>query len=173
MKAAVMLNTQNQTAPAPLHRCNIIVDSNTHRPDLFAAQLPETGDTALVSEAMLPQIRAVATLIAAMRHSFDTTSPNVFTEEADWFAARIIVLGVRRFHLDITMLPILNLANQRAQAFAAALKLPFVPAQMRMSLHAGRPANLLIVETEHHLASAGNIVADSLALAARLPKIFG
>ncbi|WP_107928361.1 hypothetical protein [Neisseria animaloris] len=173
MKAAVMLNTSNQSNPAPLHRCSIIVDGNTHRPDLFSLQLPETAGTALVSEAMLPQIRAVAALIAAMRHDFKQPSPNVFTEEADWFAARIIVLGVRRFHLDITLLPMLNLANRRAQAFAAARKLPFVPAEMRMSLHAGRPSNLLIVETECHLVSSGNIVADSIALAGRLPKFSG
>lgn len=40
-----------------------------------------------------------------------------------------------------------------------------------MSLHAGRPANLLIIETEHACPISGNIVADSLALAHTLPAI--
>ena len=95
----------------------------------------------------------------------------MFTEEADWFAARIIVLGVRRFHLDITLAPMLHTANRRAQAFARARGLPFAAAEMRMSLHAGRPANLLIIETEHTSPCSGNIVADSLALAHTLPAI--
>lgn len=89
------------------------------------------------------------------------------TEEADWFAARIIVLGARRFHLDITLLPMLQTANRRAEAFARSRNLPFTAAEMRMSLHAGRPANLLIVETEHTIDNMG-IVANSLKLAKQL-----
>ncbi len=169
MKTAALHTAQTQ--PAALHRCHLIVDGNTHRSDLCATGLPQT-DGIQVSEALLPQIRTVATLIAAMRHDFDSHSPDVFTEEADWFAARIIVLGVRRFHLDVTLTPMLKLANRRAAAFAARHKLPFVPAEIRMSLHAGRPANLLIAETELSLSDCGNIVANSLALKNRLP-VFG
>ena len=156
---------------APLHRSHLIVDGNSHRTDLCRHPLPEGKQAALISEALLPQIRTTATLIAAMRHDFSQASPDVFTEEADWFAARIIVLGVRRFHLDITLAPMLHTANRRAQAFARARGLPFAAAEMRMSLHAGRPANLLIIETEHACPSSGNIVADSLALAHTLPAI--
>lgn len=166
MKTAALHTAQTQ--PAALHRCHLIVDGNTHRSDLCATGLPQTGGIQ-VSEALLPQIRTVATLIAAMRHDFGSRSPDVFTEEADWFAARIIVLGVRRFHLDITLTPMLKLANRRAAAFAARHKLPVVPAEIRMSLHSGRPANLLIAETELNMNDCGNIVANSLALKNRLP----
>lgn len=166
MKTAALHTAQTQTAA--LHRCHLIVDGNTRRSDLCAAGLPQTGGIQ-VSEALLPQIRTVATLIAAMRHDFDSRSPAVFAEEADWFAARIIVLDVRRFHLDVTLMPMLKLANRRAAAFAARHKLPFVPAGIRMSLHADRPANLLIAETGLSLSDCGNIVANSLALKKCLP----
>ena len=158
------------THPAQLHRCRMITDGNSHRPDLCNGRLPDSQE-ALISEALLPQIRTVATLIAASRHRFEHNSPAVFTEEADFFAARILVLGVRRFHLDITLLPMLKTANQRAQAFAQARNLPFTPAEIHMSLHAGRPANLLIIETEHAMTAQGSLIADTLAFAAQLPRL--
>ncbi|STZ75804.1 hypothetical protein [Bergeriella denitrificans] len=170
------MNTATQTRitpsaqTAPLHRCRLITDGNAHRPDLCDGSLP-AAQSLLVSEALLPQIRTVAALIAAERHRADSRSPSVFTEEADFFAARILVLGVRRFHLDITLLPMLKTANRRAQAFARARKLPFTPAEMHMSLHAGRPANLLIIETEHEMPECGGIVANSIAFAAKLPTL--
>ena len=167
MKTAQAIRTTTDTAV--LHRCHMLVDGNAHRPDLCLETLPAGFAETLVSEALLPQIRTTATLIAAMRHDFSQASPAVFTEEADWFAARIIVLGVRRFHLDITLTPMLQTANRRAEAFARAHGLPFTPAEMRMSLHAGRPANLLIIETEHASSHAG-IVANSLKLAKTLPQ---
>lgn len=153
-----------------LHRCRMVVDGNAHRPDLCTGVLPQpTG--ALISEALLPQIRTVATLIAAQRHDFSRKSPDCFTDEADFFAARILVLGVRRFHLDITLKPMLKAANQRAQAFARKHNLPFEPADMQMYLHSNRPANLLIIETETEIAATGNLIADSMAFAARLPRL--
>ncbi|UOO81106.1 hypothetical protein LVJ83_08970 [Uruburuella testudinis] len=166
MKTAIQTANINNADTAVLHRCHMIVDGNIHRPDLCIATLPADSNN-LISEALLPQVRSTATLIAAMRHDFNHASPDVFTEEADWFAARIIVLGVRRFHLDITLTPMLQTANRRAEAFARARGLPFTPAEMRMSLHAGRPANLLIIETEHQPSQNG-IIANSLALAQKL-----
>ncbi|MCP1660394.1 hypothetical protein [Neisseria perflava] len=162
----------HHTAPqaAALHRCHLITDGNAHRPDLSNGTLPAAPEN-LISEALLPQIRTVATLIAASRHDFSRRSPDVFTEEADFFAARILVLGVRRFHLDVTLLPMLKIANQRAAAFACIHKLPFTPAQMRMSLHADRPANLLIIETEHEAEPCGSLIANNLAFAAKLPVL--
>ncbi|MFV2030634.1 hypothetical protein [Neisseria sp. S1] len=166
MKAAT-LKTLPQTEP--LHCTHLIVDGNSHRTDLCQTTLPATtGEHPMISEAMLPQIRTVAMLIAAMRHKFDAPSPDTFTEEADWFAARIIVLGVRRFHLDITLLPMLTTANRRAQAFLQSRGLPFTAAEMRMSLHAGRPANLLIIETASKIGSGNGMIADTLALARSL-----
>ncbi|QEY26221.1 hypothetical protein [Neisseria zalophi] len=147
----------------PLQTIHIIADSNIHRPDLCAPGVPQTQGIQ-ISESLLPQIRTVATLIAAMRHDFSVRSPEVFTEEADWFAARIIVLGVRRFHLDITLLPMLQTANRRARTFAASRQLAFTPAEMRMSLHAGRPANLLIAETILPVQNSGGIINNSRAL---------
>ena len=169
MKAAIQ-TLKPHTESARLHRCHMIVDGNSHRSDLCLTTLPEGEQNTLISEALLPQIRTTATLIAAMRHDFNQASPAVFTEEADWFAARIIVLGARRFHLDITLMPMLHTANRRAEAFARQHQLPFAPAEMRMSLHAGRPANLLIIETAHETGCDG-IVANSLSLARRLPQI--
>ncbi len=100
-----------------------------------------------VSEALLPNVRLVACLLAAERHDFSQSSPERFTEEADWFAARILVLQARRFFLDVTLLPMLALANQRAQAFAQKHGLAFKAAQGKLSLHAGRPDQTLIMET--------------------------
>ena len=167
MKTATLATETKQDAPLkPIH---LIVNGNIHRPDLFAQSEPVTGGIQ-ISEALLPQIRTVATLIAAMRHDFNSRSPDIFTEEADWFAARIIVLGVTRFYLDVTLLPMLQLANRRARSFAASRKIPFAPAEIRMSLHAGRPAHLLIAETCYSVTDCGNMVANSLALKKELPN---
>ena len=170
-KATDKMNTVRKPLPqeARLHRCMMITDGNVSRANRDRT-LPERSDN-LVSEALLPQIRAVAVMIAAMRHDFGPHSPVAFTDDADWFAARIIVLRARRFHLDITLLPMLKTANRRAQAFARAHKLPFAPAEMHMSLHANRPADLLIVETEYEAEEQGSMIANSLALAAKLPAL--
>ena len=136
-----------QTAPQTetLARCCLVVDGNSHRPDLFNPTLPQ-GYGALVAESMLPAVRTVAQMIAASRHHFDRQSPSIFTDEADWFAARIIVLQARRFHLDISLHFMLETANCRAEAFAKAHGLAFTPAKIRMSLHAKRPNNLLMMD---------------------------
>lgn len=153
-----------------LHRCRMVVDGNIHRSDLCDGTLPDAPEN-LISEALLPDIRTIATLIAAERHQFDQTSPDVFTEEADFFAARILVLGVRRFHLDITLTPMLKTANRRAQTFASKHNFPFAPAEIQMALHPGRPANLLIIETEHEMENHGSLIANTLAFAAKLPRL--
>lgn len=71
-----------QTKKLPLHRCQMIVDGNSHHTTDSQA-LPGSADT-LISEALIPQIRMVATLIAGERHDFEADSPAVFTEEADF-----------------------------------------------------------------------------------------
>ena len=50
-----------------LNRCCLVVDGNGHRPDLIDDSLPENFG-ALAAEAMLPQIRTTALMIAASRH---------------------------------------------------------------------------------------------------------
>lgn len=162
MTAALLLkNDTNPTSqPNPLFKTHLLVDGNSHRSDLAAR--PEEINAPCISEALLPQIRLTAMLIAAMRHQADRRSPDVFTDEADWFAARILVLNVRKFHLDITLLPMLKTANQRAQMFAEMHNLSFTPAAMHMSLHAGRPSGLLIIETEQQfIQEDAGLIANS------------
>lgn len=147
-----------------LSRCHLIVDGNAHRHDLFDSRLPQTH-APLFSEALLPQIRTTAMLIAAMRHPLHTASPANFTDEADWFAARILVLQARVFHLEGRLKPMLETANARTEAFARHHRLPFTPAAIRMSLHAGRPTNLLIMETALPVAPIDEgLVANSRRL---------
>ena len=63
-----------------LNRCHLVVDGNAHRPDLIQTALP-AGRGALFAEAMLPQIRMVAQMIAASRHDFSQPSPLYFDDE--------------------------------------------------------------------------------------------
>ncbi|MDO5059840.1 MAG: hypothetical protein Q4D82_07835, partial [Neisseria sp.] len=162
----ISLMTEQQTAP--LNRCRLIVDSNSHRSDLLQSELPEEQG-ALFLESMLPQIRTVAMMFAAERHDFSQASPKMFTDEADWFAARILVLQARIFHLDISLRPMLETANRRAKAFACRHGLPFTPAKIRMSLYAGRPANLLIAECALATGHDEGFIANSRRLARELP----
>ncbi|QRQ83381.1 hypothetical protein JQU52_12860 [Paralysiella testudinis] len=156
--------TPPTTSLAPtLRRWYMIVNGNQHRPDLCAAQ-PGFTKPFMLSEALIPQVRTVACLIAAERLAFDAPTPEHITTEADWFAARILVLGVKVFHLDVTLIPMMKSANQRAQAFARKHGLPFTPAQMRMSLHAGRPQQMLVMETDDSGHNDIGLVGNSLAL---------
>lgn len=155
-----------------LNRCCLIVDSNSHRSDLLQNTLPDNRG-ALFLESMLPQVRSVAMMIAASRHDFKQASPKNFTEEADWFAARILVLNARVFHLDISLRPMLDTANRRAAEFAARHRLPFAAAEIRMSLHAKRPANLLLAECALPLDGRDEgFAANSSRLAKMLPHFF-
>ncbi|ULJ68449.1 hypothetical protein MIS45_06445 [Wielerella bovis] len=147
MKTAALPQTSFTASHNPLRHCCLITDGNTHRSDLCRNTIGFTHPD-LISEAMLPEIRTVAMMIAAMRHDFTQRSPETFTEEADWFAARIIVLRARAFHLDVRLNDMLQIANQRAQAFAAEHHLPFQAAQIRASLHHKRPANMLLMECD-------------------------
>lgn len=168
-----MNHPQKKLFPLPkeIHPCHMVVDGNSHRSDLSTGLLPTTHNTShLISEALLPQIRTVASLIAAMNHDFKQASPAIFTEEADWFAARILILNVQYFHLDITLMPMLKLANQRAKAFAIRHNIDFTPAQMKMSLHSHRPHNLLIMETEYKIENQGSLIANTLFLNSQLPS---
>ena len=159
--------TRPETA---LHSCCLITDGNSHRADLCAPQIGFDRPD-MVSEAMLPQIRAVAVMIAASRHRFDAPSPAGFTEEADWFAARILVLKVRMFHLDVSLNPMLRTANHRAAEFARRHNLPFQPAAIRPSLHSRRPANMLLAECALAQPVLGNMWDNSRSLCKSIGKI--
>ena len=67
----------------------LVVDGNSHASELLQDALPQHG--MLVSEALLPQIRLVAMMIAAMRVDFSQQVPEQISDEADWFAARMLV----------------------------------------------------------------------------------
>lgn len=171
------LSVQVQTTPTlsplfasiPLRECCLITDGNSHRPELCPIQIGfEHQD--LISEAMLPEIRAVAMMIASERHTFQSRSPKNFTEEADWFAARILVLNARAFHLDISLKPMLELANQRAKAFAQQHGLNFVPAQIRSSLHAKRPSNMLLMSCAISGEVKANMVENSKTIRQQIVK---
>lgn len=85
-----------------------------------------------------------------------------------FFAARILVLGVRRFHLDVSLLQILKTANKRACRFAEKHRLFFTPAQAELSLNKHKNRRLLTIETEHEVENKGNPVANSLAFVRKL-----
>ncbi|HFC8550398.1 TPA: hypothetical protein ACFRHD_000297 [Neisseria lactamica] len=161
MNAMPQTAVQNET----LHTCSIIVDNAQD----FSPMLLDAGrDDTLISESMIPQIRTVAALIAAERHDFSRSSPAEFTDAADFFAARILVLGVRRFHLDVSLLQILKTANKRARRFAEKHRLFFTPAQAELSLNKHKNRRLLTVETKHEVENKGNPVANSLAFVRKL-----
>lgn len=169
MTTAALLNipaSQTET----LRTCCLITDGNSHRRDL----LETTNHVAhidLISEAMLPQIRTVAMLIAAERHDFSQRSPAVFSEEADWFAARIIVLQARIFHLDISLNGMLQTANSRARAFAEKHKLPFTPAKMLAGLYTKRPAAMLLCECAINSETVSDLVQNSRNISQSLHKM--
>ena len=152
-----------QAETRPMQTLCLVVDGNSHASELLQDALP--AHEMLVSEALLPQLRLVAMMIAAMRAAFSHTVPDQITEEADWFAARMLVLGVNHFHLDVSLLPMLALANHRAEAFAHIHGLTFNAASMKMSLHAGRASNVLLMEVAAGTLSTDlGLVANSLAL---------
>lgn len=164
MNALPKIIPHNPTQIA-LRQCSLMTDGNGHRADLLAAPFAHPD---MICEAMLPEIRAIATLIAAQRHDFNQPSPTHFTEEADWFAARILVLNVRVFHLEISKLPMLKLANQRAAAFAKKHGMPFQAACIRASLHTSRPANMLLMECDLLGAAHEDLLTNTFAVKQQL-----
>ena len=161
MKAALNRPTENQNpaqSSQALRNCCLITDGNAHRNPSQAAG-EGLDETDVLHEAMLPEIRTVAILIAAMRHDFSRHSPSEFTDEADWFAARIIVLQARKFYLDISMSFMLQTANERARQFASRHRLPFQAASICPSLHCKRPEHILQMEC----LLGGDVLADPRA----------
>ncbi|SSY80335.1 hypothetical protein [Alysiella crassa] len=151
--------------PTALRKCSLITNGNAHRTDLLAAPFAHPDS---ICEAMLPEIRAIATLIAAQRHDFNQPSPTHFTEEADWFAARILVLNVRIFHMEISQLPVLKLANQRAATFAKKHNIPFQAACIRASLHSSRPKHILLMECDLLGAAHEDLLTNTFAVKQQL-----
>ncbi|MDO4434492.1 MAG: hypothetical protein Q4B82_07940 [Alysiella sp.] len=139
----------------PTRQICLLTDGNAHRTDLFHTH---NGffHRDIVSESMLPEIRLMAQMIAASRHDFNQHSPKFFTEEADWFAARLLVLQVESVHLDLTWYAVLQEANSRAAEFAQQHSLPFQAAFIRPSLNTKRPLGVWIANCRLQ----GNLSAD-------------
>ena len=153
-----------------LRQLCLITDGNAHRPDLLRTADMSSGHADVVSEALLPEIRSTAMLIAASRHDWNMPTPDVFADEADWFAARILLLNVRFVHLHTSLAPMLQLANSRAQAFAERNRLPFTAAKIRPSLHNKRPAHVLLMACDLPAAQQTHWIARSSALRQLLVK---
>lgn len=112
--------------------------------DLCHAQHKTLRQADLICQAMLPEIRTTALLIAAQRHDFTQVSPQRFSDEADWLAAQILVLKAKIVHLPQHKMSLLNLANQRAQQFAQQHHLPFEAAQSQL-LNTTLPKNAVML----------------------------
>lgn len=124
--------TQNRPTQQPirttLRRICLITDGNAHR--LSTLNLPYPRHHDCISEAVLADIRTLATMIAADRRDKNAPSPIHFTDEADWFAARIIVLRVQVFYLSFSQQTMLHIANHRAEIFSFKQNIPFYPAAL-------------------------------------------
>lgn len=120
------MNTTTQSNLS-LYQCHLLLDGNAHCV-IPTTQLPQHS---YISEALIPEIRTIATLIAAKRHHFQHISPQCFTDNADWLAARILVLHIRYIQLPNNQHDLLDLANQRAKQFAEEHQRPFQAAQLR------------------------------------------
>ncbi|MDK4680683.1 hypothetical protein [Kingella negevensis] len=169
MKTAQLFQS-DFSAETTLRQCCLITDGNAHRTDLCVTLIGFTHKD-LLSEAMLPEIRTVAMLIAASRCDLSKNSPATFTDEMDWFAARILVLRVRAFHLDVKLNAMLQTANERAKAFAQKLNLPFQAAAIRPSLHLKRPANMLLMECDLTGVARESVFDNSRAVRALIQGV--
>ena len=114
-----------------LHRWQLLLDGNAHCPVLTTMDLSQHN---LLSEAMLPEIRSTACLIAAHRWGETAFSPKIWTDEADWFAARMLVLDIRRLLVDKEHLPLIRTAIKRATAFAKQQQRLFSVPEIRWCL---------------------------------------
>ena len=122
-----ILKTIPQTT---LQRKLLLLDGNAHR----LSPVKPVADNVL-SEAGFPEIRMTACLIAAQRWEDDTHSPDIFTDTADWFAARILVLNIQRLEIAPHDLKTVKTALLRAKSFATQHKRPFMQPEIRIILH--------------------------------------
>lgn len=126
---------------------------------------------ATVLEAMLPPLRAAAMLLAARRMDWSAAAPARLADEADWMAARILVLGLSEVSVTLAQLPLLEAANCRLQELGAALGLQLRPATPALvtAQPAARLGVLSRVITVADLAET-NLVARSQRVAAALRR---
>ncbi|EGF09956.1 hypothetical protein HMPREF9123_2208 [Neisseria bacilliformis ATCC BAA-1200] len=167
------MQTAAQTRPAAaretLRRLCLLADGNGCRPAALPESLPPDCGT-LAAEAMLPQIRTAAMMIAAARHDFSCASPAAFAEEADWLAARILLLRVRTVRAGIGLRAVLETANRRAAAFAAEHRLPFTPAALAPEARPRRDGLLVLDCALPCDGTDCGLIENGRRLAALLPR---
>lgn len=156
-----MFAQQNNTCPTELLRHIILIEE----PQLAHHKHFQHAD--IICQALLPEIRTTAQLIAAKRHDFNQVSPKRFTDEADFLAAQILILRAKTVHLCAQKMPLLNIANQRAQAFAQEHHLPFQPAQGEL-LGTDLPQNSLLFSCALIGRRQHNPIDNTLALKKQL-----
>ena len=163
LSAAPRRTVRHPAAATALCTCVLLADGNGGKNVPYQAARTAGCRTDVLSEAMLPEIRTVAMLLAAERHPFAGHSPHRFADEADWFAARIIVLAARTFYLDTAAFPMMQRANRRAQAFAEKHGLPFQAACIRI-VRERLPDNLIAMDCALPNKTAGSLKENTLAV---------
>lgn len=81
------------------------------------ARRDEPGQVVL--ESALPEIRCLATMLAASRVHWQQNAPAHFTDDADWLAARAQVLALTHVAVTPQQLPLIEQANRRLHRLAA------------------------------------------------------
>lgn len=120
----------NALCDAPLAK---IAVANTLKPagtrlTLLAVLPNQEPANATLLEALLPQLRAIAMLSAVRRVDWSTSTPQQFADEADWMAARIVLLGLSEVSVSLEKLSLLETANRRVLELGAAFGLQLRPA---------------------------------------------
>lgn len=118
-------------------------------------ELAQTAQGCCVLESLILEIRAVAVLLAAQR-PMAGLSPQFFSDEADWLAARIIVLGLVVVAVSKDQLELLREANLRIQRWAARHRLNIVGAKPLLLPFAADELLCLKGWTAQSLSEQGN-----------------
>ena len=121
-------------------------------------------------EGLLPDIRLLAVLSAARRHRFgeDARTPARLSDDADWLAARILVLGAKYVQLTPDQLPLLEQANQRLRELAQLAGCRPACAAAMLSANGVSASTLRFWSIEDHDLSATG--ADPLALSREMAR---
>ncbi|MBV8646000.1 hypothetical protein [Paludibacterium sp.] len=87
-------------------------------PQITRLRHMEAGQAVL--ESALPEIRCLATLLAAGRRDARAVrSPDHFTDDADWLAARAYLLGLTHVEVTLGQMGLLDQANRRLRELGA------------------------------------------------------
>lgn len=83
-------------------------------------RLRQQGAGQCVMESSLPEIRALAMLLAARRTDLRAfRSPTHFADDADWLCARAYLLGLSHVEVTLAQMPLFDEAHLRLRQLAA------------------------------------------------------